>query len=148
MDEGRYGKYIIDDPKLVRDLAHHDFSAVRGFTYPDEVYLDGELCPEAGAWLDIVWVWEKTVPEELPGLHTHPFSELVLLIGSNPRDLRDLGGEVSWGMGGGEDAERFTLTHTTAIYVPAGLPHGPLVYTRVDRPMLNVVVGLKTGEYL
>ena len=50
-------------------------------------------------------------------------------------------------MGEGDDAETFTLTHTTAIYVPAGLSHGPLVYTRVDRPMLNIVVGLKTGEY-
>ena len=51
-------------------------------------------------------------------------------------------------MGEGEEAERFTLTHTTAIYVPAGLSHGPLVYERVDRPILNIVVGLKTGEYL
>jgi hypothetical protein len=148
MIHGKYGKYIIDDPKLVRDLAHHDFRKVRGFTYPDEVYLDDDLCPEAGAWLDIVWVWEKTVPEELPGLHSHPFAEIVMLIGSNPHDLRDLGGEVSWGMGEGEEAESFTLTHTAAIYVPAGLPHGPLVYARVDRPMLNIVVGLKTGEYL
>ncbi len=147
MAQGKYSKYIIDDPKLVRDLAHHDFSVVKGFTYPDEVFLDDELCPEANAWLDIVWVWEETVPPELPGLHSHPFPEIVLLIGSNPRDLRDLGGEVSWGMGEGVDAETFTLTHTTAIYVPAGMSHGPLVYTRVDRPMLNIVVGLKTGEY-
>ena len=71
---GRYDKYVIDDPKLVQDLAHHDFSAVRGFSYPDPVYLDEELCPEAEAWLDIVWVWEKTVPEELPGLHVAPLS--------------------------------------------------------------------------
>ena len=145
---GRYDRYIIDDPKLVRDLAHHDFSAVSGFSYPDPVYLDEDLCPEAKSWLDIVWVWDKTVPAELPGLHSHPFPEIVLLVGSNPRDLRDLGGEVSWGMGEGAEAERFTLTHTTAIYVPAGLSHGPLVYERVDRPMLNIVIGLKTGEYL
>ena len=147
MAEGKYGKYIIDDPKLVRDLAHHDFSEVRGFTYPDEVYMDDDLCPEANHWLDIVWVWEKTVPAELPGLHAHPFPEIVLLIGSNPRDLRDLGGEVSWGMGEGDDAETFLLTHTTAIYVPPGLPHAPLVYNRVDRPILNIAIGLDTGDY-
>jgi hypothetical protein len=145
---GKYGKYIIDDPKLVRDLAHHDFSAVSGFTYPDEVYVDEELCPEANAWLDIVWIWDKTTPSELPGLHSHPFAEIVLLIGSNPKDLRDLGGKVSWGMGEGDDAETFALTKTTAIYVPAGLAHGPLVYTRVERPMLNVVIGLNTGDYM
>ena len=144
---GKYDKYVIDDPKLVHDLAHHDFSSVKGFSYPDPVYLDAELCPEAGHWLDIVWVWERTIPEELPGLHSHPFPEIVLLVGSNPHDLRDLGGEVSWGMGEGDDAERFTLTHTTAIFVPAGLSHGPLIYERVDRPMLNIVVGLSSGRY-
>jgi hypothetical protein len=148
MASGKYGKYVIDDPKLVRDLAHHDFSVVKGFSYPDPVYMDEELCPEANAWLDIVWIWEKTTPAELPGLHAHPFAEIVLLVGSNPHDLRDLGGEVTWGMGRGEEAETFALTHTTAIYVPPGLPHGPLVYERVDRPILNIVVGLRTGEYL
>jgi hypothetical protein len=106
MAEGKYARYIIEDPKLVRDLAHHDFSAVKGFSYPDPVYMDEELCPEAGAWLDIVWVWDKTVPAELPGLHAHPFSEIVLLVGSNPHDLRDLGGEVSWGMGAGTKRRR------------------------------------------
>jgi hypothetical protein len=144
---GRYDKYIMDDPKLVRDLAHHDFSSVSGFSYPDPVYIDKELCPEAEAWLDIVWVWEKTMPKELPGLHAHPFPEIVLLIGSDPHDPRDLGGEVSWGMGGGDEAEQFILTNTTAIYVPPGLSHGPLVYERIDRPMLNIVIGLRTGEY-
>jgi len=145
--DGKYGKYIIEDPKLVSDLAHHDFSEVKGFSYPDPVYLDEDLCPEADVWLDIVWIWEKTLPEELPALHSHPFPEIVLLVGSNPRDLSDLGGEVSWGMGEGEDAQPFSLTHTTAIYVPAGLMHGPLVFRRVDRPILNIVIGLKTGEY-
>ena len=147
MADGRYGKYVIDDPKLVHDLAHHDLSAVSGFTYPDEVYVDEDLWPEAGTWLDIVWVWDTTNPRELPGLHAHPFAEIVLLVGSEPRDLRDLGGEVSWGMGEGDDAEQFTLTRTTAIYVPAHLRHGPLVFTRVDRPILNVAVGLNSGGY-
>jgi hypothetical protein len=58
------------------------------------VYLDKDLLAEASTWLDIAWVWDETVPRELPGLHSHPFSEIVLLIGSDPKNLRDLGGEV------------------------------------------------------
>lgn len=147
MQGGTYGRFIIEDPKLVEDLAHHDFSRVKGFTYPDPVYLDAELCPEARTWLDIVWIREKTSPRELPGLHVHDFPEIVLLIGSDPYDLGDLGGEVSWGMGKGAEAESFTLTKTCAIYVPAGLWHGPLVFERVDRPILNVAIGLGTKGY-
>jgi hypothetical protein len=145
--QGKYGKYIIEDPKLVKDMLFHDLRKPSGFTYPDEVYIDAELCPEAGSWVDMNWIWEKTDPRELPELHRHPFAEIVLLIGSNPKDLRDLGGELSWGMGEGDEAETFTLTKTTAIYVPANLAHAPLIFERVDRPILNVAIGLDTGDY-
>lgn len=147
MEHGKYGKYIVEEPKFVKDLAFHDFTKVSGFTFPDEVYIDEDLCPEANSWLDIVWIWEQTDPRELPGLHSHPFAELVLLVGSDPKNLRDLGGEVSWSMGEGDDQETFTLTKTTAIYVPANLPHAPLIYNRVDRPILNIAIGLNTGDY-
>ena len=147
MDKGKYGKYVIEEPKFLNELLFHDFSKPSGFTYPDEVYIDEELCPEANTWLDMNWIWEKTNPRELPPLHKHPFAEIVLLIGSNAQNLRDLGGEVSWGMGEGDDAQTFILTKTTAIYVPANLPHGPLVYNRVDKPMLNIAIGLNAGDY-
>ena len=147
MKKSKYTKYIISNPKLVTQMAFHDFSRVSGFTFPDEVYLDKDLLPEANHWLDISWVWEKTQPSELPSKHVHPFDEIVLLIGSNFRNLRDLGGEVEWGMGEDEDAERFILTSTTAIFVPRHLVHGPLIYRQVNRPILNVAIGLNTSEY-
>ena len=50
-------------------------------------------------------------------------------------------------MGEGDDAETFLLTHTTAIYVPPGLPHAPSSTDRVDRPILNIAIGLDTGDY-
>jgi len=143
----KYGKYVITQPKFITEMAFHDFSKVSGFTFPDEVYIDKDLVKEANQWLDIIWIWDKTNPRELPGIHSHPFAEIVLLIGSNPKNLRDLGGEVEWGMGEGQDAERFILTSTTAIYVPNGLVHGPLIYNRVDRPILNIAIGLNTQEY-
>jgi len=54
---------------------------------------------------------------------------------------------VEWGMGEGADAATYTLTSTTAIYVPGGVPHGPLIYNRVDRPILNIAIGLQAGDY-
>jgi hypothetical protein len=148
MSTSPYGKYVITEPKFVNDLAFHDFSKVKGFTFPDEVYLDKDILPEANHWLDIVWIWEPTIPEELPAAHSHPFPEIVLLIGSNPKNLRDLGGEVEWYMGEGDSQEKFILTSTAMIYVPAGLVHAPLKYNRVDRPICNVAIGLNTGTYM
>jgi hypothetical protein len=147
MENSEYSKYVITQPKFITDMAFHDFSKASGFTFPDEVYIDKDQIKEANQWLDIIWIWDRTNPKELPGLHSHPFAEIVLLIGSNAKNLRDLGGEVEWGMGEGQKAEKFILTSTTAIYVPKGLPHGPLIYNRVDRPILNVAIGLNTQEY-
>ena len=99
MAESRYGRYVITEPRLITELAHHDFTEVSGITFPDEVYLDRELLEEANQWLDIMWIWEIPNPPGLLGAHSHPFDEVVLLIGSNPRDARDFGGEIEWWMG-------------------------------------------------
>ncbi len=147
MTESRWSKYLVTDPKLVSDMAHHRFEDIRGFSYPTPVYVDEELLPEAESWLDVVWIWDKTYPEEIPGLHSHPFNEILLFVGSDPHNLSDLGGVAEFGMGDGDEAETITLTSTSAIYVPAGLPHGPLVFKQVDRPILSIAIGLKTGRY-
>jgi len=147
MADSKYSKYIITQPKLITEMAHHDFTKVSGFTFPDEVYLDKDILKEANQWLDITWIWELPNPRELPGAHSHPFDEIVLVIGSNPGNLRDLGGEVEWWMGSGKEAEKFTLTSTTLMYVPRGLTHGPLKFIKVDKPILNIAIGLNTREY-
>ena len=146
MAASKYSKYVITQPKFVTEMAHHDFSKVSGFTFPDEVYLDKDIIKEANQWLSIIWIWELPNPRELPGTHSHAFDEIVLLIGSNPKNLRDLGGEVEWVMGSGKDAEKFILTSTSLMYAPKGLIHS-LKYNRVDRPILNVAIGLNTHEY-
>jgi hypothetical protein len=147
MAHSKYAKYVISQPVLTTELAHHNFTEVKGVTFPDEIYLNKELLKEAGHWLDIMWIWEIPSPPDLLGAHSHPFVEIVLFIGSNPRDTGDFGGRLEWWMGEGEDAERFLLDKTTLIYVPRGLVHGPMNFLRVDRPILNIAIGLDTGDY-
>lgn len=147
MKESKYGKYIITQPKFITELAYHDMTNVSGCTFPDEVFLDKDILKEANQWLDIVWFWEVPNPREMPSAHSHKFDEIVLLIGSNPKNLRDLGGEIEWGMGEGKEAEKFTLTATTLIYVPRGLVHGPMRFIKVQRPILNIAIGLNTPGY-
>jgi hypothetical protein len=147
MESKKYSKYIVTQPKLVTELAYHDFSKISGFTFPDEVYLDKDILKEANQWLDIMWIWEIPNPRNLPESHSHQFDEVVLLIGSDPRNLRDLGGEIEWTTGNGQDSEKYVITSTCLIYVPKGLIHGPMSFNRVDRPILNVAIGLNTKNY-
>jgi mannose-6-phosphate isomerase-like protein (cupin superfamily) len=50
-------------------------------------------------------------------------------------------------LGEGDDAERFLIDRTTCIYVPAGLVHAPMNFLRIDKPVLNVAIGLNSGDY-
>ena len=54
--------------------------------------------------------------------------------------LRVLGGEYEFYLGAGEDAERFTFTKNTCIYVPAGVYHNPHTALRVDDPSHPIAV--------
>ena len=76
--------------------------------------------------------WTGTVPEEEQyGPHVHEADEYLGLIGSNPEDFRDLCGEVEWWF---ED-EKYTITKSCLIWVPAGVKHAPIVFRRIDRPI-------------
>ena len=54
MAESKYGKYVIREPKLIREMALHDFKRQpSGSTFPIEVYIDGEMIKEANQYLTI-----------------------------------------------------------------------------------------------
>jgi hypothetical protein len=69
-----------------------------------------------------------------------PVDELSLFIGTNPEDPADLGGEVEFWLGEGEEAEKYTITKSSCVHCPAGLVHLPVYFRRVNRPFVFVVI--------
>ncbi len=141
MTETKYGKYIIRKPKLV-ELAHHATGKVSGFTYPYLVYMDSELLKDSPVFIDIGWRTEIPHPNPVTQLHSHPFDEVLLYMGSDPHNPQDLGGEIEIQL----DDEKHRFDTTTSIFIPQGVAHS-IKYLRVDKPILNVGVSLK-GEYV
>lgn len=150
MAKSKYSKYVITEPKLLEELAHHEYdpSHVSGFTYPVEVYIGRGILREANQYLNISWTWELPSPRTQPVAHSHPFDEILLFIGSNPKDLRDFGAEIEFWMGEGKYAERFIINTTTLFYIPKGLVHGPQTFLKVEKPVLTIAMGLNTQNYL
>jgi hypothetical protein len=70
----------------------------------------------------------------------HTVDEIFLFIGTDPEDPTDLGGEVEFWMGRGEDAEKHVITKTSVVFVPKGLVHGPIVFKNVRRPFKEIVI--------
>jgi len=66
--------------------------------------------------------------------HVHPRPEILTFLGTDLNDLSQLGGEAEIYLG--KEMERHVITAPTAVVVPGGLAHCPLVITRVDRPII------------
>jgi hypothetical protein len=72
--------------------------------------------------------------------HAQSYDELFLFLSADPHDTLNLGGEVETYLGD----ERYSITKSTGMFVPAGTPHNPQYYKRVNpgRSFFMVVIAL------
>ncbi len=70
--------------------------------------------------------------------HVHPRPEILFFMGTDLDDLGRLGAEVEICLG--KEMERHLITAPTAVVIPGGLAHNPLVITKIDRPMMLIDV--------
>jgi hypothetical protein len=131
MANTKYGKYILSEPWGKPVAANTDPNA--------PVYIGiGQGAPVKG--------WDEPLTQVLrpiyrpyvmiPKAHQHNCAEILYFIGGNPMDFKDFGAEVEFVLGEGKDAETYIITSTTWVYVPKDLPHCPLAFKRVDRPIM------------
>lgn len=76
--------------------------------------------------------------------HVHKYDEAIFFIGSDPHNFSDLGAEVEFAIGPDQE-EKHTFSVPTAVVVPAGLPHCPMVTKSIQKPYLCMAVSL-TGK--
>lgn len=148
MDHTKYGKYIVTELKSSISLPTFRRDAPgaleSGQTVGKErlLWVDGDVVPGA-FYSEYTWFLPTQGPtsEQIrrigPEPHVHAFDEVIAFVGTNKDDLFDLGGEVELWL---ED-ERFALTRSFLVYVPAGMRHCPLNILRIDRPIFQYVLG-------
>ncbi len=71
-----------------------------------------------------------------PAYHTHTEPEFMVFMGGDPEDPAKLGGEVELYLGAKGEAERYIVNVPVVWIVPAGVPHCPLIVTKVDKPFI------------
>jgi hypothetical protein len=76
--------------------------------------------------------------------HVHNYDEAIFFIGSDPHNFSDLGAEVEFAIGPDQE-EKHVFSKPTAVVVPAGLPHCPMVTNKIDKPYLCMAVSM-TGK--
>jgi len=127
MAETKYGKYILREPL---GKARHREIEVPVIRIGQEGPVVGWEGAPFSMTMEVVYQ-----PLSMGGDgHTHDQDEILCFIGANPMDYRDFGAEVYIILG--EEKEKHIINTTSFIYVPKGLLHCPLVFTRVDKPIV------------
>jgi hypothetical protein len=127
---------------LVRKPIYEAGPGVKKRQSPTMTYMSRAQVPEANYYIEFGWIYD--IPEPNPHIHehVHDFDEIVLHIGGDPENPEDLGGEIDFYMGG----QLLTLTTTSGLFVPAGVPHGPLIWKKVTKPHIEMAIMLGTGS--
>jgi hypothetical protein len=136
MAETKYGKYFLREPF---GLARHPEIESRVIQIGQEAELGGANFPITTNFSITMegihrafCMTEKT--------HVHDFDEILCFVGGNPMDFRDFGAEVELSLG--EELEKHIITTTTFVYVPKGLVHCPIIFKRVDKPIIFFPISL------
>ena len=149
MTKSRYEKYV------VRKLTPPDLSIAwgrpdLGWVAPNFFLRPTGPIKEANAMVEFLWITKDcasgVTAEKSP--HKHDCDEIFLFLGTNPENIMDLGAEVEFWLGEGEETEKIAINSTSLVFVPKGLLHMPIFYKNVKRPSLRIVVALNIGEAL
>ncbi|MEM2465532.1 MAG: hypothetical protein QXL85_08005 [Candidatus Bathyarchaeia archaeon] len=66
--------------------------------------------------------------------HTHPTTQIMLFLGTDPYNMEDLGAEFEICIG--EEMEKHKFTKSTAVLIPPFLPHWPGGVVKLKRPII------------
>jgi len=124
MSETKYGKYIIKEP----------LENIRGF--PSVHACGHEECfigfPGFPADFQLIYVTEPHTMAD--NSHWHDVDEILFILGGNSANFFEFDAEIELYLG--KEKEKHIIENTSLVYVPKGLPHGPIVIKRVGKPFL------------
>ncbi len=132
MEPGKYDRYFTKTRFIKGPQGH-----------PKPVYFSGDH----GGDVNFGMLWNYvTAPFRMPdGPHTHPFDEVWVFLGGDPANAADFDGEVEVYLG--EEGEKHIVKEPTILEIPRGLMHCPLIFTKVNKPMIFVNLPL-TVKYV
>jgi hypothetical protein len=134
MAKSRYEKYIVRKPVELDAGAKMIYSS--------------ELVANAKTKIEYLYITADTTfgtGEDFPP-HKHEYEEIFLFLGTDPQDTANLGAEVEFWLGQGDERERVVINTSSAIYIAPGVVHFPQTWKNVKRPVMLMIIMPTTGE--
>jgi len=133
MTKSKYAKYIITKKFTPEEISPEMIKRMEEWNHLI-LWTDNRVVPGS---FQMNCCWFVKAPESQPYFqHKHDVPEIIGLFGSDYNNPHDMGGEVEFWM---ED-EKFLITKSCMIFVPAGVKHCPLYVRRVDKPIFHFSV--------
>ena len=148
MAESRYEKYVCRKPGIPVTSTTEAFPETDKIpnlnpvdTGPRVIFSPATF-RDAGSFIEYGIVSGDTVigNDGGPAAHKHDYEEIFLFLGTNPEDTTDLGAEIDFWVGEGDEREKVTFTTSASIYIPPNTVHFPQVWRNVVRPVVIVVI--------
>lgn len=127
---------------VVREPLYEAGGGYQGRQSPTMTYMSSKQVPEADYYIELGWIYEMPEPNPHIHEHIHDYDEIVLHWGGDWKRPQVLGGEIEFYIGG----QPITFNTTTSIYIPAGVPHGPLTWKKFEFPHIEMAMMLGTGD--
>ncbi len=135
----KYGKYIITELKEKEKTPWTKEKTAKE-NIP-VLYLDNNVIKGA-FYVETAWFLparaKRTEEDVTP--HKHDYDEVLAVFGTDLKDPSDLGGELEVWLGD----EKHMITKSCMIFIPKGLQHGPIRWTKMERPVFHFACG--TGK--
>jgi hypothetical protein len=127
----KYGKHVIREPF---HKATADFGGATIFKHTDD--------DKAGAIFEYHCI--DKLSWSISESRTHDTHELLCFIGGNPKNITDLGAEVSLQLG--DIGEEHIFNDAVMVSIPPGLKHGPINVNKFSNPFVLLRI-LNSREY-
>ena len=151
MAESIYERFIVRQPtRSQHKISVSAWATVENSrTAPPYMLMEnGEPISGVNHMVEFLWIWKDTAmgaTKEKPP-HKHDLEEMFLFLGTNKDDPSDLGADIEFWMGEGEQADKLAFNSSSLVHVPPNLPHMPIIYRNVQKPLLLVICALNAGH--
>ncbi len=137
MPKKDYSKYLVKKPAY-EVTPNFEVKGRR----PAMTLLSNNLIPGTNMYIETGWVFGMPDPNPHIHEHTHNYDEIVIHLGTDPKNQEELGGEIEFMVGG----QPLKINKTSAVYVPKGVKHGPLTWKKYSKPHLELTIMIGAGS--
>jgi len=130
-------RYVVSRP-----LALGGCPGVEGCDATRRTFLSDAQVPGCGHYLDMTWIHADSQPGRYASTRLLDHDQYLLHLGMDWAKPQDLGATVEFHLGG----QPITFSTMTSIYIPAGIPYGPLSWKEFSRPHIQLCLVFGCGE--